>query len=129
MNTMLRCALVAVAGATLVASAQAQVLRSFPAQALRGVMVVQQPPEVTMNDLAARLSPGARIRAENNMLLLSGALVGQRLVVNYTLETHGLIHNVWILTTDEVAKQPWPTTPEQAQRWLFDVDAQTWTRR
>ncbi len=126
---MLRCALIALAGFSLIASAAAQVQRPFPAQTLRGVMVVQQPPDVTINDLPARLSPGSRIRAENNMLVLSGALVGQRLVVHYTLETHGLIHNVWILTAEEQAKQPWPATLEQAQRWLWNADAQSWTRR
>ena len=126
---MLRCALIAFVGAGLIAPAAAQLQRPFPAHALRGVMVVQQPPDVTINDLPARLSPGARIRADNNMLVLSGAIVGQRLVVHYTLETHGLVHNVWILTAEELTKQPWPSTPEQAQRWSFDVGAQTWTRR
>ena len=57
---MLRCALIALAGFCLIASAAAQVQRPFPAQTLRGVMVVQQPPDVTINDLPARLSPGSR---------------------------------------------------------------------
>ena len=126
---MLRCALIALVGAGLVASVAAQMQRPFPADALRGVMLIEQPPDLTINDLPGRLSPGARIRADNNMLVLSGAVVGQRLVVHYTLETNGLVHNVWILTAEEMAKRPWPTTPEQAQRWSFDAGAQTWTRR
>ena len=126
---MLRCALIALVGAGLIAPAAAQAQRAFPADALRGVMLIQQPPDLTINDLPARLSPGARIRADNNMQVLSGAVIGQRLVVHYTLETNGLVHNVWVLTAEEMSKRPWPTTPEQAQRWSFDADAQTWTRR
>jgi len=113
----------------LAGAAQAQMARPFPANALRGSFMVVQPPDVLVNDQPARLSPGARIRGANNMLLLSGALVGQNLLVHYTRETSGLVHNVWILTPDEAARKPWPTTPEDAQRWLFNPDAQTWTRR
>ena len=109
--------------------AAAQLTRPFPAHALRGTLVVQQPPDITLNNQAARLSPGSRIRDSNHMLVLSGALIGQKLVVHYTLESNGLLHNVWLLTPDELARQPWPTTPEQAQRWSFDPGLQTWTRR
>jgi hypothetical protein len=36
-------------------------------------------------------------------LVLSGAIVGQELIVNYTVEPHGLVHDVWILTAAEAA--------------------------
>ncbi len=72
------------------------------AKALRGVLIVTQPPEILLNDQPARLSPGARIRGRNNLLVLSGALVGQPLQVRYLLDTSGLVHEVWILTDAEL---------------------------
>ncbi len=72
------------------------------AKALRGVLVVTQPPEILLNDQPARLSPGARIRGRNNLLVLSGALIGQPLQVRYLLDTSGLVHEVWILTDAEL---------------------------
>ncbi|MDP2418033.1 hypothetical protein [Hydrogenophaga sp.] len=87
-------------------AAQAQNLpRQFPAQALRGTLVVVQPPAITLDGKPAQLSPGARIRSQNNMLAMSGALVGQELTVNYLLESHGLVHEVWILTPAETAEK------------------------
>lgn len=132
---MPRCVLLARAAAAcalatvLAGAAQAQTSRPFPANALRGTLVIQQPPEVTLNDQAERLSPGGRIRGADNLIQLSASLAGQRLLVHYTREPSGLVHDVWILTPEEAAKKPWPTTPEQAQRWVFNPAAQTWTQR
>jgi glycine/D-amino acid oxidase-like deaminating enzyme len=129
MNTMNRCATLVVAALAFAGTADAQVTpRPFPATALRGELMVVQPPDVLLNGRPARLAPGARIRAENNLLQLSGALVNQRLSVNYTLDTNGLMLDVWILNAEERARRPWPTTPEQAAAWSFDVSAQTWSR-
>ncbi len=128
---MFRCAMLA-ATATLAGlcalPAAAQMPRPFPATALRGELVVLQPPEVALNGRGARLAPGARIRGDNNLLQLSGALVNQRYVVNYTIDPSGLLLDVWILTPAERARLPWPTTPEQAASWAFDPSAQTWIR-
>jgi hypothetical protein len=89
------------------AFAQSLPPRQFPAQALRGTMVVLQPPVITMDGAPARLSPGSRIREANNALVLSAALVNRDLTVNYTLEPNGLVHVVWILTESEAAlKRP-----------------------
>ena len=113
----------------LAATAHAQTSRPFPATALRGSFQVVQPPDVLLNGEAARLSPGARIRGANNMLQMSAALVGQNLLVHYTREPSGLVHDVWILTPEEAARKPWPTTVQEAQRWEFSPAAQTWTRK
>ncbi len=109
--------------------AHAQSVRNFDAQALRGELLVTQPPELRLNGQPARLAPGARIRGANNMLAMSGELVGQRLLVNYTLDINGQVLNVWVLTPAEAARKPWPTTPQQAQTWQFDAAQQTWTPR
>jgi hypothetical protein len=121
-------ALVALSAALTALPAAAQVQRTFPQNALRGALVVGEPPEITLNGRPARLAPGARIRNQANMLQMSGSLTGVRLLVHYTLDSVDLVKDVWILTPAEAAKKPWPTTPQQAQEWLFDPVAQVWSR-
>ena len=98
---LLRCLLALALLAWALVSPAQSTLRNIPANAVRGVMVVQQPPAITMDGKPDRLSPGARIHDANNMLVLSGALTGQSLVVSYVRENTGLVHEVWILTPDE----------------------------
>ena len=69
-------------------------VRQFPAAARRATLEVTTPPNVLLNGLPERLSPGARIKGPNNLLVLSGNLVGQRLVVNYLRDPQGLVHEV-----------------------------------
>lgn len=121
-------ALVALSATFTAPPAAAQVQRTFPQNALRGALVVGEPPEITLNGRPARLAPGARIRNEANMLQMSGSLTGARLLVHYTLDSYDLVKDVWILTPAEASKNPWPTTPQQAQEWLFDPVAQVWSR-
>ena len=128
MNTMYRCVTAALLAASFLAPAGAQVQRNFPQNALRGALVVGVPPEITLNGQTARLAPGSRIRGQTNMIEMSGGLTGSRLLVNYTLDSSGLVKDVWILRAEEAAVRPWPSTPEQAQTWQFDAAAQTWTK-
>ena len=114
--------------AALATTAHAQVQRNFPANALRGALVVVDPPVVMLNGEPARLAPGARIRDANNLQQLSGSLVGAKLLVHYTVDGLGLIQDVWILTPQEAAKKPWPTNARDASAWAFDPVAQTWTK-
>ena len=86
------------------AGARAQInVREFPPTAQRGTLVVTFPPVIQLNGQPDRLSPGARIRGTNSLLVLSGSIVGQSLVVNYVREPMGLVHEVWILTPEEAA--------------------------
>ena len=62
------------------------------------------PPEVTLDGKPDRLSPGSRIRDLNNMLVLSGGIVGRKLPVVYRRDAAGLVHEVWILTEAEYTK-------------------------
>ena len=105
-------ALLALQALPLAALAQIQV-RNFPSKALRGQMLVQQHPLITMDGVATRLSPGARIRDANNMMVMTGALVGitTPLVVNYVIDPQGQVHEVWILTAAEAAQKR-PTLAE-----------------
>lgn len=81
-------------------------IRQFPPKAVRGTLLVVAPPEVVMDGKKDRLSPGSRIRGANNIMVMSGALVGQTVVVNYTREPTGMIHDVWILSADEIRLLP-----------------------
>jgi hypothetical protein len=129
MNTMTRCAAVLLFVLALAGHAPAQtVQRNFPATALRGEISFGQPPEVLVNGKPTRLAPAARIRGLNNLLVMSGALMGQKAVVHYVLDPLGLVQDVWILTDDERKKQPWPTTAKEAQTWSFDPIAQVWKK-
>ena len=125
---MHRCALIAATLVVCASAAVAQAPRNFPATALRGEIVVTAPPELLLNRQPARLAPGARIRAMDNMLVMSGAAVNQRMLVNYTLDLQGQLLDVWILNPAELARRPWPSTPQEAATWRFNADLQTWSR-
>jgi hypothetical protein len=123
---MYRCALAFVA-LSLPLIAAAQVQRNFPQSALRGEIGFSAPPDVLVNGRPARLAPGARVRGADNLVVLSGALAGERFVAHYTLDTLGLVKDVWLLRADE-ATGHWPSTAEESARWSFDPVAQTWAR-
>lgn len=125
---MYRCALtLALAATCLVAQAQTQ--RFFPAHALRGELVVTQHPDALINGKPARLAPGSRIKGDNNLLLQPGAITGQKLIVHYTVESSGLVMDVWVLNPVELANKPWPTTPAESATWAFNPGNQTWVKR
>jgi hypothetical protein len=125
---MYRCLLAAFAAFAFALPAAAQVQRAFPQNALRGVAVFGNPPELTINGKAALLAPGARIRGFNNMLEMSSTLIGLKATVNYTVDLSGLVKDIWVLRKEEIAMSPWPTTVEQLQSWSFDPVNQTWTK-
>ncbi|HYR25757.1 MAG TPA: hypothetical protein VEQ09_08000 [Aquabacterium sp.] len=126
---MPRCLSLALAALAIATPAlvSAQAARALPIDSLRGEVEFGQPPEVALNGQAAQLAPGARIRDTNNMLALSGSLVGQKLKVNYTVDQYGLLFNVWILRSDEIA-QRWPKNAEEAATWTFDPITYTWIK-
>jgi hypothetical protein len=82
-------------------------VRPFPPKAQRGEMQMTNPPDMLIDGKPERLSPGARIRGTNNMVVMSGAIIGPTFTINYVRESHGLIHEVWILNATE-AQTPLP---------------------
>ena len=123
---MFRC--VAVLMTALAATLPAHAQRVFQSTALRGELIVTQPPAALLNGQPVRLAPGARIHNPSNMIQVSGSLLGQKLAVNYTLDTAGELREVWILTDVELARKPRPATPEQARTWVFDSATQQWSK-
>jgi len=94
--------------------ADPQRIPPIAATAQRGVLRITAPPEVLLDGQPARLAPGARIRGRNNLLVVSGALIGQDLPVRYTRDPLGLVHEVWVLTATEAAAGTTPPPPLQA---------------
>lgn len=124
---MYRCALTLALAATCVV-AQAQTHRTFPANALRGELVITQFPDALLNGKPARLAPGARVKGDTNLWIAPAGLAGQKLVVHYTVETSGLLQDVWVLNPVELANKPWPATPAEAASWTFIPGNQTWVK-
>jgi hypothetical protein len=88
---------------TTFAAAQG-IMRDAPKDVVLGQLVVVAPPQITIDGKPDRLSPGSRIRDLNNMLALSGGLVGRTLPVVYRRDAAGLVHEAWILTDEEYTK-------------------------
>jgi hypothetical protein len=131
MNTMNRClplplvrwlTLLAMLWASATSPASAQtLLRQFPPAAKRGTLLVTAPPEILINGTSARLSPGARIKGVNNGLVMSGALVGQSVLVNYVRDGQGLISEVWLLGAEEARAER--SGMEVVTNFIFGSDA------
>ncbi|MBX3604181.1 MAG: hypothetical protein KF788_02860 [Piscinibacter sp.] len=124
---MFRC-LIAAFAAVFAMGASAQSLRHFPADALRGELVVGAAPDVQINGQAARLGAGARVRGIDNLVKMPASLAGQKFLVHYTVDPQGLLREVWILSEAEAAKKPWPTSAKEAGSWRFDAVAQAWSK-
>ena len=78
----------------------------IPPAAVFGQLQVLQSPDVLLDGQPQRLSPGARIRGPNNLLVLPATLSGQTLPARYLRESHGLIHEVWLLNDAEQRARP-----------------------
>jgi len=110
-------------------TAQAQTHRQFSPQTLRGEFLLVQTPDVLLNGKPARLSPGARVRGDSNLLQQPASLAGQKLTVHYTQSADGLILDVWLLNPVELANKTWPRSAQEAAAWAFDPGTQTWLKR
>ncbi|MFT7723174.1 MAG: hypothetical protein QM788_10130 [Roseateles sp.] len=124
---MYRCVLPLALAASCLA-AHAQVHRFFPANALRGELVITQFPDARLNGRPARLAPGARVKNDANLWVPPAGLAGQKFIVHYTVESSGLIMDVWVLNAAELANKTWPRTPAEAARLQFNPGNQTWTQ-
>jgi hypothetical protein len=134
--TMNRCAQLSLALAlagTLAALAPAPaaaqtVQRNFPQTALRGKIVFGTPPVITINGNVAQMATGYRIHGLNNLLVMSAQLVGNKFVVDYTVDLQGQVYEIWLLSAAEAANKPWPRTTAESAAWTFDPIAQAWTK-
>ena len=102
--------------------------RNFPQRALRGKIVFGTPPFIQLDGNVTQMAAAYRVHGYNNLVLMSGQLVGVEGAVDYALDVNGQVYEVWLLTPAEAAKKPWPRTPAEAAAWTFDPVAQTWTK-
>ena len=115
---LIACALLAGLALLPLSPATAQgIIREAPKDVVAGRLIITAPPVVTMNGKPDRLSPGARIRDLNNMLVLSASVVDKELPVVYRRDSAGLIHEAWILTPDEYSKLGGTEGPQGFQRF------------
>lgn len=77
--------------------------RTFPVGTLRGKFMVVDGNDIQLDGNPARLSPGARIRNQQNLVQTTGSLVGLLFLVNYTVDAAQLVKDVWILTPEEAS--------------------------
>ncbi|MDB5872948.1 MAG: hypothetical protein JWQ07_2390 [Ramlibacter sp.] len=80
------------------------IIRDAPKDVVLGRLIVTAPPQITLDGKPDQLSPGSRVRDLNNMLVLSGGIVGKSLPVVYRRDAAGLVHEAWILTESEYSK-------------------------
>jgi hypothetical protein len=105
MNRWTRSALAALALVAGTAAFGQAVMRDAPKDVKPAILAVSAtPPIITINGQADRLSPGARVRDRNNMMVLSGQLAGQTHYSVYKRDAAGLVHEVWLLNQEEYAK-------------------------
>jgi hypothetical protein len=107
------------------------VVREAPRDVKPAIIAVSAtPPIITVDGKQERLSPGARVRDRNNMLMLSGQLAGKTLYTVYRRDGAGLVHEVWLLNEEEYAKVGGKHngTPDGYQRFAELLDL-VWAAR
>ena len=78
--------------------------RSFPPQALRGTLVVNNLSQASIDGRDLLLAPAFKLYNPQNMAVRPNTLQGQQLNVNYVIEkSTGRIHAAWILNGAEAA--------------------------
>ena len=77
--------------------------RQSPAHALRADLVVLTAPQILLDGQPDRLSPGARIYSLNRTTVVPASLSGQIWQVNYVRDSTSLVHEVWLLSSEEAA--------------------------
>lgn len=78
------------------------VMRSLPEEAKVGEMQPPQLWQVEIDGTLYRLSPGAQIRNELNMIVMP-TMVQAPVKVRYQIDLAGAVHRVWILSAAEAA--------------------------
>lgn len=80
--------------------------RQVPTDVKPGMLAIQNiNGELTIDGKPDRYAPGIRVHDLNNMLVLTGTLVGRSVPAVYKRESiSGQVHEVWLLTAEEYAK-------------------------
>jgi hypothetical protein len=98
-------------------------LRKFPEKALRGRMKVVLAPVILIDGKRERLSPGARIRDQQQRLVMSASITNQEFIVNFLRSPGGEVQEVWILTEAEIKQKLKTNTPATNFSFASDSDS------
>jgi hypothetical protein len=107
------------------------VVREAPRDVKPAIIAVSAtPPIITVDGKQERLSPGARVRDRNNMMMLSGQLAGKTLYTVYRRDGAGQVHEVWLLDEEEYAKVggKYDASPDGSRRFAELLDL-VWAAR
>lgn len=104
-----------VATTSMMPTAQAQVRRMFPGQALRGNMTFVSATQVVLDGRTERLGAGVRVRNQQNRTVFPSSLSGRNFAVNYLRDATGRISEVWLLTPAERTQDLRRSAPNRLQ--------------
>jgi len=76
-------------------------MRSFPQDVLTGILQAHEFPYMKISSRVYRLSPGAKIRNQGNMILQPVNLGGTGNVA-YRIDQTGQLSGLWILSIEEI---------------------------
>lgn len=97
--------------------------RTFPDNAFRGIMKIEQYPVVLLNGKRERLAPGTRVMDSMNRIIQPARLTGKRYAVNYVRSANGSLNTIWLLTKQEARERRQVEDPswwEKAKDKFFD---------
>lgn len=77
----------------------------FPLNVKRGTMSPASHPTIVVDGNMRRLTAGAQIRNQDNMIQMPATIINAEYAINYTENVQGEIDRIWILTALE-ASQP-----------------------
>ena len=77
-------------------------VRSFPANATKGLLTPPIQQSVLINGQAFHASPGLQVRNDQNLIMMPGMLQ-QTAPVRYQLDQMGNVWRIWILSANELA--------------------------
>jgi len=89
--------------ATPIPTVVAGVPRFFPADTVKGTLVVFSPTTGQIDGNAVTIAPGVQIRDPYNMMVLPG-MIQQPVLVRYQIDVAGFVNRVWILSQQEAAQ-------------------------
>ncbi len=92
--------------------------RHFPDIADKGRIRFVDPPDVVLDGVRLRISPGARIKDERNMMLHMSQLKGKTLDVMFVRDAMQQIGDIWILNEHEKSQ----LSPKQKRDHLLRMD-------
>jgi hypothetical protein len=78
--------------------------RIFPKGIKVGILNGSQVPDIVIDDKARNITPSTRIYGQDNLLVKTGSLPAEKLIVAYRDNEYGDVDRIWILTAEEIVE-------------------------